>query len=240
MIRIIRWAHLFSKGALSASERREVRYSVGPFGFLKRGDLSTVLSSPPSPLPPTSAFSAMSDGKFSADLVVELVPLPTSASSAMSLTLTSSRLIWLWSFWASRWVVRLTCLSPGWNVDRNWWDVDRNWWDVDRNWWNCLKSLVFYSLPSSNALKIDTRAQSHKSYYSQPATVMGSELSWAFQPHLVNLLNNRVSPLITLLLSTMFSDNGKLSDDLFGYALDLAVVVQLSLLKPWINIDRSW
>ena len=71
------------QGKLIFLERREVRYPIGTFGFLE-GDLSTVSSSPPSPLPPTSASSAMSNGEFSADLVVELVPLPISASSAMS------------------------------------------------------------------------------------------------------------------------------------------------------------
>ena len=78
--------HLFARGALSALERREVRYPIGPLDFLERGDLSTVSSSPPSPLP-TSASSAMSTDadKFLADLVVELVPLPTSASSALSI-----------------------------------------------------------------------------------------------------------------------------------------------------------
>ena len=70
--------HLFS-------ERREVRYPVGTFGFLE-GDRSTVSSSPPSPSP-TSASSAMSTDadEFSADLVMELVPLPTSVSSALSI-----------------------------------------------------------------------------------------------------------------------------------------------------------
>ena len=61
------------QGKLIFSERREVRYPVGMFGFLK-GGRSTVLSS-------SSAMSTDAD-KFSANLVVELVPLPTSASSA--------------------------------------------------------------------------------------------------------------------------------------------------------------
>ena len=65
-------------------ERREVKYSVGLFGFLERDNLSTVSSSPLLPLPPTSASSTMSDGELSANLVVEVVPLLTSASSAMS------------------------------------------------------------------------------------------------------------------------------------------------------------
>ena len=67
------------------SERKEVRYPKGTFGFLE-DDCLTVSSSPPSPSP-TSASSAMSTDadEFSADLVVELVPLPTSASSAPSI-----------------------------------------------------------------------------------------------------------------------------------------------------------
>ena len=78
--------YLLLESMLSASERREIRYPVGTFDFLERGDLSTVSSSPPSPSP-TSASSAMSTDadEFSADLVVELVPLPTSASSALSI-----------------------------------------------------------------------------------------------------------------------------------------------------------
>ena len=65
-------------------EYREVRYPVGPLDFLE-GDFLTVSSSPPSLLPTTSASSAMFDGEFSADLAVELVQLPTSASSALSI-----------------------------------------------------------------------------------------------------------------------------------------------------------
>ena len=73
------------QGKLIFSECREIRYTVDTFGFLK-GDRLTVSSSPPSPSP-TSASSAMSTDadEFSADLVVELVPLPTSASSAPSI-----------------------------------------------------------------------------------------------------------------------------------------------------------
>ena len=56
-------------------EHREVRYPVGPFGFLERGDLSTVSSSLLSPLPPISAFSVMSDGKFLADLIVVVLSI---------------------------------------------------------------------------------------------------------------------------------------------------------------------
>ena len=84
MVRIIRWAHLFSKDVLSALERKEVRYSVGPLNFLE-SDLLTFSLSPPLPLPPTSASSAISNGEFSADLVVGLVPLPNLASSAPSI-----------------------------------------------------------------------------------------------------------------------------------------------------------
>ena len=78
--------HLFARGVLSASERREVRYTIGPLDFLERDNLLTVSSLPPSPSP-TLASSAMSTDadKFSVDLVVELVPLPTSASSALSI-----------------------------------------------------------------------------------------------------------------------------------------------------------
>ena len=84
MVRIIKCVYLFLKGTLLASERREVRYSIGPFDFLE-GDLLTILSSTPS-LSPTLASSAMFTytNKFSADLFVELIPLPTWASSAMS------------------------------------------------------------------------------------------------------------------------------------------------------------
>ena len=66
-------------------EHREVRYLVGTFGFLE-GDRLTISSAPPSPSP-TSVSSAMSTDadKFSADLVVKLVPLPISASSAPSI-----------------------------------------------------------------------------------------------------------------------------------------------------------
>ena len=71
------------KGALSMSERKEVKYLVYLLDFLE-SDFSTILSSSPSLLPPTSASSAMSNCLFLADLVVELVPLPTSASLAMS------------------------------------------------------------------------------------------------------------------------------------------------------------
>ena len=179
MVRIIRWAHLFSKGALSASERREVRYPIGPLDFLERGDLSTVSSSPPSPLP------------------------PTSASSARSLTLTSSRLIWLWSlfrfqsqhpqpcpmassrlirmrlFWALRWVVQLIYWIPGKNVNRNWQnleDLDISHWFRFRPVFHGLNSLVFFL----NSLEINyLGALSHKSHCSWPATVMEGELSWA-------------------------------------------------------------
>ena len=55
-----------------------------PLDFLE-SDLSTVLLSPPSLLPPTSTSSAMFNSEFSADLVVELVLLPTSASSVLSI-----------------------------------------------------------------------------------------------------------------------------------------------------------
>ena len=62
------------------SERRKVRYSVGPLDFLK-GDLSTVSLSSPLPLPPTSASSAISDGEFSADLVVVILSIEMSGSA---------------------------------------------------------------------------------------------------------------------------------------------------------------
>ena len=57
---------------------------VSTFGFLE-GNFLTVSSSSPSPSP-TSASSAMSTDadEFLADLVVELVLLPTSVSSALS------------------------------------------------------------------------------------------------------------------------------------------------------------
>ena len=126
---------------LSALKRREVRYPICPVDFLEE-DLLTVSSSLSSLLLPTLPSAALSDGKFSADLVVELAPLLTSASSAMSLTLMNFWLIWLWLFWALRWVVRLTYLSLKWNVDRS--------------SQNCLNSLVFHSFPSFAALKIDT------------------------------------------------------------------------------------
>ena len=86
----------FPKGALSAFERRKVRYFINSLDFLKKNDFSTISSLPLSPSP-NSAFSAIfiDANKFSADLVVELVPLSISASSALSLTLTSFWLIWL-------------------------------------------------------------------------------------------------------------------------------------------------
>ena len=72
------------QGKLIFLERREVRYLVGMFGFLK-GNCLIVLLLPPSPLL-TSTSSAISTDtdEFLANLVVKLVPLPTSASSAMS------------------------------------------------------------------------------------------------------------------------------------------------------------
>ena len=79
--------------------------------------------------------------KFLVDLVVELVLLLISASSAMFLRLTGFWLIWLWFFWVLRWVIRPTCLSFGWNLDRN--------------WQNFLNFLVFHSSPSFNALEIN-------------------------------------------------------------------------------------
>ena len=65
-------------------EHRKVRYLVGPFGFLEKGDLLIVLSSLPSPLLATLASSAMFNSEFLAALIVELVLLPNSASLAMS------------------------------------------------------------------------------------------------------------------------------------------------------------
>ena len=66
-------------------ERKEVIYPVDTFGSLKRGDFSTVLSLSPLLLPPTSASLIMFNGKFLIDLVLELVLLPTSASSVLSI-----------------------------------------------------------------------------------------------------------------------------------------------------------
>ena len=107
---------------LSASECRGVRYPVGTFGFLeKRWSFDRFIITTITIATNLSILSQVSDAdEFSANLVMELVPLPTSTSSAMSLKLTSSWLIWLWSFWASRWVVWLIYWSPKWNVNRNW------------------------------------------------------------------------------------------------------------------------
>ena len=58
---------------------------VGIFGFLERGNLFTVLLLLPSPSPtPASLALYTYADKFWADLVMELNPLLTSASSAMS------------------------------------------------------------------------------------------------------------------------------------------------------------
>ena len=133
--------------------------------------------------------------KFSADLVVELVLLPILIFSAMFLVLTSSRLIWLWSFWVLRWVVWLTYLSPRWNVNKNWWNVDRNWQDLEKLGSgqfftvSILLSFIYRLLVTLSKLT-PWRAQSNKSHYSWPATVMGGKLFWAFQPHLPYLLLN--------------------------------------------------
>ena len=73
-----------SKETYLFSERRKVKYLISTFGFLERGDLLTVSSSPLL-FSPNLASSAMSTDidKFLADLVIELVPLSTSAFSAM-------------------------------------------------------------------------------------------------------------------------------------------------------------
>ena len=65
-------------------EYREVKYPVSPLNFLE-SDFLIISLSLPSPLPSTSASSVMSNNaiKLLADLVMELVLLPTSAFLAM-------------------------------------------------------------------------------------------------------------------------------------------------------------
>ena len=75
--------HLFSKDALSALERREIKYLIDSFDFLE-GDFFNHFIITPIIAPPTSAFSALFNGKCLANLVVKLVLLLTLASSAMS------------------------------------------------------------------------------------------------------------------------------------------------------------
>ena len=83
MVQIIRWADLFLKGVLSGLKRKEVKYFVSLLYFLE-ANLLTISSSLPSPLPLLLASSAMSNSNFSANLVIELVLLPTVAYLAMS------------------------------------------------------------------------------------------------------------------------------------------------------------
>ena len=52
---------------------------------------------------------------------------------------------------------------------------------------------------------------------------------------LVDLSNNQVLLPITSLFLVMFSDNGKLSDDLFGHVLGLEVRDMAILFKSWIK-----
>ena len=167
---------------LSASERREVRYPVGPFAFLEKGNLLTVSSSPPSLLPQTSAFSARSLTLTRSQLILLWSLFRFQPQHPQPCSIASSWLIWLCLFWALRWVVRLTYLSLGWNVDRNWWNVNRNWQNLEG-----LGSSQFFSasilLPSIyrlllTLLKLTPRkTQSYKSYCFRPATVIGGELS---------------------------------------------------------------
>ena len=66
-------------------ECKKVKYPISTFGFLERGDLLTISSLLLSLLL-TSASSAMftDADKFLADVVIELAPLPNLASSAIS------------------------------------------------------------------------------------------------------------------------------------------------------------
>ena len=133
--KLLRGTHLFPEWWV-------VRYPICIIDFLE-SDLLTVSSFTITIATNLSIFSQIFNAdKFSADLVVELVLLPTSAFLAMSLKLTSSWLIWLWLFWALRWVIWLTYLSARWNINRN--------------WQNCLNFVVLHSSPFSNTLKIDT------------------------------------------------------------------------------------
>ena len=77
--------HLFLKGALSMSERREVRYPVSSLNFLE-GDLFDSFIITIITIVTNLRTSAMSTdaNKFSADLVVDLILLPTPASLAIS------------------------------------------------------------------------------------------------------------------------------------------------------------
>ena len=85
MPKLSRKTHLFARGALSASEHREVRYLIDPLDFLERSDFLTISSSLPPPSSSSASSAMFTDvDKFLADLIVELVPLLTSASSVMS------------------------------------------------------------------------------------------------------------------------------------------------------------
>ena len=96
--KLLRETHLFL-------EYVEEKYPIGTFDFLI-DDLSTVSSSTITIATNLNILSQVFEAyKFMATLIVELVPLPTSASLAMYLTLTSCWLIWLSLFWALRWVV---------------------------------------------------------------------------------------------------------------------------------------
>ena len=65
-------------------ERREIKYLIGIFNFLKRGDFLIVSFSLPSLLPPTLTCSAMFNSEFLANLIIDLIPIPISTFSAMS------------------------------------------------------------------------------------------------------------------------------------------------------------
>ena len=82
MVRIIRWAHLFSKNTLSASECREIRYPVSPFDFFEGDLFDRFIITSIIPLP-ASASLALSNGKFLAYLFVIILSIEVSGSALL-------------------------------------------------------------------------------------------------------------------------------------------------------------
>ena len=154
-------------------ERRKVRYSIGTFSFLERGDFSTISSSPLSSLSPTSASSAISDGKFSDDLVVEFVLLSTLASLAMS----NGELVGWSDCGCSEHQSEWFSLSEALNETL-----------IETGKIALILSSSIYCLLLTLLKLPPRRAQSYKFHCFWPATVMEGELSWALQPHCPRLL----------------------------------------------------
>ena len=82
--KLLRKTCLFAKSALLVSECKEVKYPIDLLNYLEDNFLTILLSSP-SLLLTTSASLAMFNGKFSADLVVELILLPILAFLPLSI-----------------------------------------------------------------------------------------------------------------------------------------------------------